>query len=60
MKDYRKLKVYEQSGADYKYTSAIIMKGKWLEELGFKAGTLFSVKCEEGKLTLIKADASTT
>lgn len=56
MKDYRELKVYDAPGANYKYTPAIIMKGKWLEEMGFEKGTQFSVKCEIGKLTLTKVD----
>ena len=51
-KDVRKIKVYEQSGRNYKPTSAIMLKGLWLEELGFGAGTLLTVRCEEGKLVI--------
>lgn len=50
----RKMKVYEQSGYHYKPTPTITLKGKWLEEWGFKIGTHIIVNCEEGKLTIIK------
>ncbi len=39
-KEVRKIKVYEQSGRNYKPTPTIMLKGLWLEELGFGAGTL--------------------
>ena len=29
-----------------------MLKGLWLEELGFGAGTLLTVRCEEGKLVI--------
>lgn len=48
------MKVYEQSGYHYKPTPTITLKGKWLEEWGFKIGTHIIVNCEEGKLTIIK------
>ena len=51
-KDIRKFKVYEQSGHNYKPTPTITLKGHWLEELGFGAGTLLTVRCEEGKLVI--------
>ena len=51
-KDVRKFKVYEQSGHNYKPTPTITLKGLWLEELGFGAGTLLTVRCEEGKRVL--------
>ena len=51
-KDVRKFKVYEQSGHNYKPTPTITLKGLWLEELGFGAGTLLTVRCEEGKLVI--------
>lgn len=56
-KEYRDLNVYEQSGKNYKPTSTIMLKGKWLEELGFLMGDKLSVKCEDGRLTITKADA---
>lgn len=52
-KDMRKLKVYKQSGYHYKPTPAITLKGKWLEELGFEAGTPLTVQCEEGRLVIV-------
>ena len=51
-KEVRKFKVYEQSGHNYKPTPTITLKGLWLEELGFGAGTLLTVRCEEGKLVI--------
>ena len=47
-KDVRKFKVYEQSGHNYKPTPTITLKGLWLEELGFGAGTCRKVRGEEG------------
>lgn len=55
-KEYRKIKVYEQSGYNYQNTPTIVLKGKWLEELGFSMGDKVMVKCEDGRLTLTKAD----
>ncbi len=34
-KEYREMKVYESSGYQYKRTPSIVLKGKWLSELGF-------------------------
>ena len=51
-KEVRRFKVYEQSGNNYKPTPTITLKGLWLEELGFGAGTLLTVRCEEGKLVI--------
>lgn len=48
------MKVYEQSGYHYQSTPTITLKGKWLEEWGFKIDTPIIVHCEEGKLTIIK------
>lgn len=53
-KSNRKMKVYEQSGYHYKSTPTITLKGKWLEEWGFKIDTPIIVHCEDGKLTIIK------
>lgn len=36
IKEYRNMKVYEQSGYQYKSTLAIMLKGQWLRELGFE------------------------
>lgn len=51
-KEQRELKVYEMSRRNYKPTPAIMLKGQWLEELGFEPGKKMSVHCEGGKLTI--------
>ena len=48
----RHLKVYEQSGYKYQPTPTIQLKGKWLEEYGFPAGTDLNVTCADGKLII--------
>lgn len=53
-KTNRKMKVYAQSGYQYKPTPTITLKGAWLEEWGFMIDTPIIVHCEEGKLTIIK------
>lgn len=55
-KEYREMKVYEQSGYNYQNTPTIVLKGKWLQELGFSMGDRVSVKCEDGRLTITKAN----
>ena len=55
-KNSRKLKVYNQGGYCYNPTPTITLKGKWLEELSFPAGTPIIVKCEDGVLTITRAD----
>lgn len=52
----RKLRVYEQSGYRYKPTPVIMLKGQWLEQLSFPAGTPITVRCEDGVLTITRAD----
>ena len=51
-KKYREMKVYEQSGYNYKPTPTIVLKGKWLEELGFHLWDYVQVKCENGQLII--------
>lgn len=51
-KNVRNLKVYEQSGYNYKSTPAIMLKGLWLKELGFDSNTPIFVKCENGRLII--------
>jgi len=51
-KEYRELKVVEQSGYQYKPTPTITLKGQWLREFGFKENELVSVECKKGKLTI--------
>ena len=55
-KKYREMKVYEASGYQYKRTPSIILKGKWLSELGFDIGEQIEVKCEDGRLIITKAN----
>lgn len=52
----KKLKVYEQSmgGGNYTQVPAILLKGKWLEEAGFKSGEYVEVVVEGDKITLTK------
>ena len=52
----RKLKIYEQSmgGGNYTQVPTILLKGKWLEEAGFKPGEYVEVVVEEDKITLSK------
>lgn len=52
----RKMKVYSQSGYKYKDTPTIIIKGAYLEELGFAAGTPIIVDCQGGKITITPAN----
>lgn len=56
IKDYRNMKVYEQSGYQYKSTPAIMLKGQWLRELGFEENTPITVHCEDGILTIKRTD----
>ena len=51
-KKSRNMKVYEQSGYNYKSTPTIMLKGQWLKEAGFDCGTSITVTCEDGKLMI--------
>lgn len=42
-KEVRKIKVYEQNGRNYNPPPTIMLKGLWLEEMGFEAGMLLTV-----------------
>lgn len=55
-KEYRDMKVCEQSGYRYKPTPTITLKGNWLQELGFEIDTPITVKCEDGRLIITKAN----
>ena len=54
-KKYREMKVYEARGY-HKQTPSIVLKGKWLSELGFNIGEQIEVKCEDGRLIITKAN----
>ena len=51
-KKNRSVKVYERCGYNYRPTPTIMLKGQWLKELGFDAGTYISVSCVNGKLVI--------
>lgn len=51
-KNNQTLKVYGMSNNSYNDTPTIIMKGKWLEEFGFKVGQKYNVDCQNGKLII--------
>ena len=36
------------------HKATIMLKGKWLQELGFEAGADINVSCEEGRLVITK------
>ena len=55
-KKIRNMKVYAQSGYNYKSTPTIMLKGNWLEELGFGCGSPICVECSGGKLIITWAD----
>ena len=48
----RSMKVHAQSGYNYKATPTIILKGQWLQEMGFEIGDYISISCEDGKLII--------
>lgn len=52
----RKLKIYEQSmgGGNYTQVPTLLLKGKWLEEVGFKAGEYVEVNVENEIITITK------
>lgn len=52
-KNVRSVKIYGMSGYKYRTTPTIMLKGKWLEELGFEVGDYISVSCENGKIVII-------
>lgn len=40
----------------YVETPALILKGKWLEKLGFGVGTKVAVECQEGVLIVRRVE----
>lgn len=51
-KAVRSLKVYGQGGYGQNGTPMIMLKGNWLQQLGFEIGDYISVICENGKLVI--------
>lgn len=52
MTNKRSLKVLSQSGYKYHETPAIILKGAWLNDSGFRIGDYVSINCEDGRLVI--------
>ncbi|MCI5868785.1 MAG: type I toxin-antitoxin system SymE family toxin [Dorea sp.] len=54
-KKNRKLKIYGQSnGYNYKDVPAIVLKGKWLEDAGFRISDSITVDVQEGNIVISK------
>ena len=51
-KKVRNIKVISRSGRNYKPTPTVILKGQWLNEMGFEIGDQIKVECEQGKLVI--------
>ena len=53
----RKLKIYGQSmgGGNYTSVPTILLKGKWLEDAGFKIGEYVDIAIEGDTITLTKS-----
>ena len=58
-KQIRKLKVYNQGQGNKWNIPTIILKGDWLEKLGFECGDIIEVKCENCKLIIYNLDIET-
>ena len=57
----RKLKVHNQSmGPNYTQVPTITLKGKWLENAGFKTGEYVEVEVDGNKIVLTKTTARET
>lgn len=52
----RKMKVCAQTGYQYKFIYAIVLKGDWLKDCGFELGTPIRVECEGGRLVITRMD----
>ena len=55
-KNIRSVKIYGMSRYKHQSTSTIMLKGRWLEELGFQIGNYITVSCENGRI-IITPDA---
>lgn len=56
IKKERKLKVYGMGGYKGVNVPTIVLKGTWLEKLGFGIDVAISVECEKGKLVISKRE----
>ena len=52
--DDRKLTVYNGRGAFKKSPPQILLQGNWLEQAGFSAGDKITVKCQQGRLVIMR------
>lgn len=48
----RKLKVYGYAGRNYKDVPTIMLKGQWLERLGYDCGDYIEVICYDGEIKI--------
>ena len=51
-KNMRSIKIYGMCGYKYQAMPAIMLKEKWLEELGFEIGDYITVSCEDGRIII--------
>ena len=51
-KNIRSVKIYGMSGYKHQATPTIMLKGRWLEELGFEIGDYITVSCEDGRIII--------
>lgn len=56
----RKLKVYGQSGYKYQDTPTIVLKGKWLENAGFRIGDSLTISIDSNGIRITNARISGT
>ena len=50
----RKLKVYYGRGRNYRRQPQIILKGLWLERMGFSVGDRLTVDCQPGRVVVTR------
>jgi hypothetical protein len=55
-KQIRKLKVYSQGQGNKWSIPTIILKGEWLEKLGFECGDEIEVICEKDIIKIYKSE----
>lgn len=55
-KKVRKLKVYGAVGKWYKEPPKILLKGQWLERLGFECGDNIEVECHNNRIIVRKQE----
>ncbi len=53
-KEYRELMVSEAANYGRKTAPMLRIQGLWFQELGFNIGEPVLVKCEEGKIVIMK------